>query len=90
MSKSIIEKLGITPLHSFPVTTIMGNEIIVSLSDTVKEKENVFNEMLEALIETCLHWEENRYFPNCFYQNNIEAIEKACHPKKWTEIKATL
>ncbi len=76
-NKSIIEKLGITPAINFK---------------QVREKEVVFDEMLEALILMMDEAERliasgKKGKPNPAL---IALIEKACYPKKWPEIKDLL
>ncbi len=95
---SIIEKLGVTPVHSFPVATIIGNEINVSLSVDVKKKEKIFNEMLEALIDSVVIAVDieralgnglSEFVEDMKTDKRVLAIEKATG-KSWEEIKELL
>ncbi len=90
MSKSIIEKLGIRRLEVFSSTDGDGN-IKVRFGKLVY-KEKVFDEMLEALINVTS--ELDKYNPTDKGEEYMimltTVIEKACHPKKWEEIKGLI
>ncbi len=88
-----VDKFGITPgYYREPGDNIIRHG--TSFSDIKHhysvEEMNLIDtapEVIKALIETMIHWEKNRYFPNGIYHENIRVIEKAYYPLKWEEIK---
>ena len=97
--KSIIEKLGIKgiDLYSPKNTYIQENVEFVCDSEDVDELEKQRNEMLEALIEICLHIEWRHSSTGGFgtygplYSKAKKIIEKADpQHRTWEEIKELL
>jgi len=98
MGKSIIDKLELKTIESLKTLDPDGNvmfrfgtvkEVEDIIYPQIRELENQRNEILEDLINGCLRWEKERFFPNDIYRINIEIIEKASN-KTWKEIKALL
>ena len=83
---NIIKKSGIKPIPAYDIEIYMLLTGEWCQKEPVRELEERCNELLKALIKECLKRESDRE-SGLIGDYSIKAIEKACHPLKWPEIK---
>jgi len=75
-----IEKLGITPIDLNDYENV--DHVI---EEPIRKVEQQRNEMLEALIDEAIYYEDSYQTVRASFL--IRIIENACYPKTWEEIK---